>query len=221
MSDKVLNDMKKSIMLVAAVGASLIACAPSVFANAAIWIDGVESPLDTAASGSFSFSDNGITVLAQWNTTGPIYIDFGVAQSLTTPTMIAVSDNNNPGAGPGNSSLFNMSLDLPGSTVGGTISAYWSPVNILGMKNDLLSSSAIPSGGLTTTTAEFDPGSSEYSLTEVLDITSGSGPFSGDFELGAPTPPPVTIPDGGTTMALLGIGLAGLGAVRNRFSRKV
>ena len=50
----------------------------------------------------------------------------------------------------------------------------------------------------------------------VADILSGTTGFTGPVDVNTP---PVTIPDGGATAALLGLGLAGLGGLRARFGR--
>jgi hypothetical protein len=207
------NNMKTAIAVMAVVSASLLGSAPSVFANAVIWIDGTESSISTATAGSMAFSADGITASMQWNTGGPIFIDLGVASSLSAGTMIVVSDNYNPGAGSSSAVEINSSILLGGSDLVGSINSYWDPGNGLGVRTDELTSLAIPSGfDATTMSANFGPGSSDYSLTEVLDIVSGSGPISADFSL--------TVPDSGTSMTLLGIGLAGLAAIRSRIPRK-
>jgi hypothetical protein len=201
--------MRKSIIIAAVAGAAVLASAPSMFANAEIDIDGV---ITTASgnSGTISATDGSISALITWNSGGPIYIDMGAGGVLSAGDWIAVSDNNNP-AGANGAIISDYGIDITGN-LGGTISSYWSANNILGYKGSLLGQFTIPSGsGASTADATFDA-TGPYSLTEILTITSGSGAFSGDFAL--------NVPDSSTTFTLLGIGFAGLAAVRSRFGHK-
>jgi hypothetical protein len=203
--------MKKSIILAAVAGAAMLASVPSVFANAEIDINGI---ITTASgnSGTISATAGTISAIITWNSGGPIYIDMGAGGMLSAGDWIAVSDNNNPGTGASGAIISDYGMDITGN-LAGTISSYWSQNNILGYKGDLLGQFTIPSGaGASSANASFDAGPGDYSLTEVLTITSGSGAFSGDFAL--------TVPDSATTLTLLGIGFAGLAAVRSRFGCK-
>jgi hypothetical protein len=77
----------------------------------------------------------------------------------------------------------------------------------------MLTSLPIPTGlAVDTAGANFHPGASTYSLTEDMELTSGSGTISSDFAL--------NVPDAGMTMTMLGMSLLGLGAIRSRLSRQ-
>jgi len=203
--------MKNSIILAAVAGAAMLANAPSVFANAEIDIDGTIFTA-TGNSGTMSDTVGSISALITWNSGGPIYIDMGAGGMLKAGDWIAVSDNNNPGQGSAGAIISDFGADITGNLTG-TISSYWAQNNILGYKQTLLGQFAIPSGSEVNTGNAIFNATGDYSLTEVLTISSGSGVFSGDFAL--------TVPDSSTTLTLLGIGFAGLAAVRSRFNNKV
>jgi hypothetical protein len=203
--------MKKTIMIMAVVGASVIASSPSVFANAEIWIDGTASGVYAASSGDKTFTTGGITATMNWSSSGALFIDLGFDQGVTAPVSVIVSDNDNPG-GPSSAIQVDFSDNITGN-LAGSISSYYAPDNVLGNEAHMLTSLPIPTGlAVDTAGANFHPGASTYSLTEDMELTSGSGTISSDFAL--------NVPDAGMTMTMLGMSLLGLGAIRSRLSRQ-
>jgi hypothetical protein len=124
----------------------------------------------------------------------------------SAPVTFELSDNDNPTTG-------GVYLYLVGQgSVSGSVSSYCSAGNLLLAPTTLLNRIAVVPGepyGLTPHSLGV-PG--PYSLTEILTVT---GTITGADNL---TVAMNLVPDGGWTLSMLGLGLLGVAAVRNRFT---
>lgn len=156
-------------------------------------------------------TDTGVTKPVSGNAVRP-YMDVNFIATSSTPGGTLVIEFSETGFGPMAAGT-NYVLDI-----GGTTQGVVNCTTLVDVNNVLFGGLAI--GGGTFSGGAFAceagaPGTytSPYSLTKRITITHGSGVLtsSGDTQ--------VTVPDGGTTIAMFGLSLLGLGALRRKQSK--
>jgi hypothetical protein len=200
--------MKNRILTVIAMAAGLMAAAPSVLANAELeLISGATSTFYNETGTSGTFTESGIT--ASWSSVGAGYVDIGAF--ISSQMTILFSDNGNAPA-IGTITLAATGQDVTGN-LGGNVKFYYSTSdNLLAKTTQLGVTANVP--GSTTQMVPISSAST-YSLTEQITINHGSGKLSIDDSM---TPP--ATPDGGMTLAMLGLPLIALGAVGRRLAKQ-
>lgn len=189
--------------------------------------DGI-NPAITVADGSGSDSNGAAGVVTWIGATGvwTVNVDTGITKpqvgSNQAPYMDLAFVDVSSAAGTltlmfsetGFTQLGSALAKIGGTTAGTvTYATYWSASNNLFALDNLLSNQGpFGPGAFAGTSALGLVAAQPYSLTQVITIThSGAGTSSGDAEL--------TVPDSGSTIALLGAALATLGLISRR--RKV
>ena len=155
-------------------------------------------------------TDTGVTKPVSGNSVRP-YMDVNFIATSSTPGGTLVIEFSEDGFGP----------MAPGTnyalSIGGTTQGSLNCTTLVDVNNVLFGGVELVPGGKTFTGGGFAcnlgaPGTytSPYSVTKRITITHGSGVLtsSGDTQL--------TVPDGGTTIAMFGLSLLGLGALRKK-----
>jgi hypothetical protein len=212
--------MKNKILASAVTAAAVLAASPLAHANGElqIWVSGVlEFDSGSQSSGLISedYSSGGVTadVNAAWAGTLLPSIDLSQIDinGAGNVKIVFSSNGNTPTGGPSTVDLAVSGHDYSGGTLNGTVSAYWSANNALLATTTLLASENTLTGDVTAT-GTFDP-TAPYTLTEVVNITTGSGNLSTDDSISV-------VPDGGMTVAMLGGVMTAFAMVRSKIGKK-
>lgn len=161
-------------------------------------------------------STTGTTMPFQGSNVSP-YMDLNFVVSSQTATVAPPSltiQFSEIGFGPMNS--FANFADSIGGTIGGTAASSVSCSTSLDVANALFGGSVITgktfngNGAFSCEASAAGQTTAPFSLTKTIVVTHPAGTWttSGDTE--------ITVPDGGTTLALLGGSLLGLGAIRRK-----
>jgi hypothetical protein len=231
---KIMKQTKTSIALavVVAIGAQFAGAVPSmrisdgittITINDGDMLDGSGGAGEIVYLGSLGLwsltVNTGVTMPAQGSATLP-YMDLNFIAKSTSPAAAPPSltiEFSEVGFGP-MASFANFAISI-GGTSGGTVTC----TTLLDLDNNIFGDGGSPTaiagpqsfgkGAYSCSLSAPGQTSEPFSLTKKIVIThvKGTKTSSGDAEL--------TVPDGGTTLALLGCSMLGLGAIRRKFGK--